>query len=177
MDARFLFVDRDGVINRRLVGDYVREWSQFEWLPQADEALARLSRKFEHIIIVTNQRGIARGLYTADDVLAIHSKLMYRIGQLGGKIDLALFAPEMEATGDTWRKPDPGMALQAKKHFPEIDFQKSIMIGDMPSDMQFGQHLGMRCIQVGEEKMPEELQEYILYHADSLHQAADFLIQ
>lgn len=176
MDARFLFIDRDGVINRRLVGDYVREWSQFEWLPQADEALAQLSRRFERVIIVTNQRGISRGFYTADDVMRIHSKLLFRVGQLGGCIDLALFAPEMEATGSTWRKPDSGMALHAQQRFPEIDFEQSIMIGDMPSDMEFGHRLNMKCIHVGDEQLPDQLQQSIYANKESLKSVADFLL-
>lgn len=137
-----LFLDRDGVINEEKPDGYILHPQEFHFYPGVVEAIARLRKYFQRIIIVTNQRGIGRGLMQQDDLHSIHNIMLAGIEQTGGKIDHIYFAPELEDDAIN-RKPNPGMALQAKQDFPDIDFQKSVMVGNTLSDMQFGRNVGM----------------------------------
>lgn len=141
-----LFLDRDGVINKRLPGDYVRRWEEFEFLPGVLDAVPLLAHLFGTIVIVTNQQGIAKGFYTADDLQQIHHRMLDRIQQVGGRIDRVYFSPHASAENHPTRKPGTGMALQAKEDFPQIDFSKSIIVGDSVSDLQFGRNAGMKTV-------------------------------
>ena len=138
-----LFLDRDGVINRRIDGDYVRNLSQFEFLPGAIDAIVRLGKRFRYVIVVTNQQGIGKGLMSAGDVSEIHDYIIEQIQAAGGHIDKIYCCPSLEATNDPNRKPGIGMGLQARHDFPDIDFSRSLMIGDSASDMLFAEKLGM----------------------------------
>ncbi len=141
-----LFLDRDGVINRRIVGDYVRSITQFELLPGVIEAIRDLSNYFAHTIIVTNQQGIGKGLMTETDLASIHTYLTNEVHRSGGQIDAILHAPQLKPDHTGYRKPGPGMALAAQEKFPSIDFHKSIMVGDAPGDIAFGKGLGMQTV-------------------------------
>ncbi|GAB6072776.1 D-glycero-alpha-D-manno-heptose-1,7-bisphosphate 7-phosphatase [Venenivibrio stagnispumantis] len=146
-----LFLDRDGVINRKIDGDYVRNWQQFEFLPKVLEALEILNNIFGKIIIVTNQRGIGRGLMTEKDLLDIHSNVLNILSDKKIKIDKIYYCPhDYEKEDCICRKPKIGMALQAKKDFPDIDFKKSIMVGDSISDIEFGNNASMISILIDE---------------------------
>ncbi len=147
-----LFLDRDGVINKRLPGQYVKHISDFDILPGVLETIAYFSKFFGRIIIVTNQQGIAKGLLSADDVHCVHDFLRKRVRATGGRIDRIYFCGDWADAIPNCRKPHPHMALQAQKDFPEIEFSKSIMVGDMPSDIAFGQELGMITIWVQEDR-------------------------
>ncbi|MEI6899832.1 MAG: HAD-IIIA family hydrolase [Bacteroidota bacterium] len=141
-----LFLDRDGVINRRIIGGYVTEWSQFEFLPGVLQAVKTFSDLFGRIIVVTNQQGISKGLMTEDSVQSIHLKMIEMVRIHGGKIDQAYFCGDFKDSGSLHRKPAPGMAYQAKKDYPEIDFNRSIMVGDSISDILFGKSVKMSTI-------------------------------
>jgi histidinol-phosphate phosphatase family protein len=146
-----LFLDRDGVINKRIVGDYVKTVEAFAFLPGIPEAIARLSNQFGRLIVVTNQQGIGKGLYTSEDLNRIHDYMLARIKQYGGHIDAVYHSPNLAQENSPLRKPGIGMALQAKADFPEIDFMRSIMIGDSESDMEFARNAGMQGVFVGEQ--------------------------
>lgn len=146
-----LFLDRDGVINVRLVDDYVKSPDEFSFTDGTLRALSLLSDLFGRIIIVTNQRGIARGLMTEDDLASVHSSMMREISAAGGRIDAIYHCPHDTSAACLCRKPAIGMALRAKESFPEIDFSKSIMVGDSRSDMSFGENAGMKCVYVSHD--------------------------
>ena len=151
-----LFLDRDGVINRKIEGDYVRCWKQFEFLPKVIEALKILSGIFGRIIIVTNQRGIGRGLMTEKDLEYIHNNMLYILKKEGVKIDKIYYCPhDYEKERCNCRKPNVGMALQAKRDFPEIDFSKSVMIGDSLIDVEFANKLNMKSFLVGSHDLAD----------------------
>jgi histidinol-phosphate phosphatase family protein len=152
-----LFLDRDGVINVRFPGDYVKQVDEFEFLPGAIEAIAKFSKVFGKIIVVTNQQGIARGFYSHEDLGAIHAHMQAEIKKAGGKIDRVYYAHQAASENSPMRKPGTGMALQAQKDHPEIDFEKSVMMGDTQSDMEFGKALGMKTIFVGNEPLAIEV--------------------
>lgn len=145
-----LFLDRDGVINRRIPYGYVTDWSEFEFLDGVLDALAKLSARFDKIFIVTNQAGIEKELMSHEMLHVIHQKMMEYITYHGGRVDEIYYCPYKADLDPLCRKPNPGMALEAKKDFPDIDFKKSLMVGDSDSDMMFGNRLGMKTILVGD---------------------------
>lgn len=148
-----LFLDRDGVINVRFPGDYVKRVDEFVFLPGVPGAIAKLSKIFGRIVVVTNQQGIAKGYYSHEDLAAIHDFMKREVEKAGGKIDAVYYAPQLASENSPVRKPGIGMALEAKKDFPEIDFAKTVMVGDTGSDMQFARSAGMKALIVGDEAL------------------------
>ena len=142
-----LFLDRDGVINVLRPNDYVKSWNEFVFRRGILEHLSQWNRHFKHIVIVTNQRGVGRGLMSAEDLTIIHKKMVEVINQHGGRIDQIYVCTAVEDT-DEFRKPNIGMALAAKHDFPEINFSRSLMIGDSSSDKLFAQRAGMAFLYV-----------------------------
>lgn len=146
-----LFLDRDGVINERIVGGYVKKVEEFIFLDGVLEAIKKLSKIFGRIVVVTNQQGIGKGLMSKEDLKKVHDYMLSEVEKAGGRIDNVYFAPGLAAPDNELRKPNIGMALQVQKDFTEINFSKSVMIGDSPSDMEFGKNAGMKTIFVGQE--------------------------
>ncbi len=141
-----LFLDRDGVINQKIDDDYVRNLSQFEWLPGTLDAIVQLGKFFRYVIVVTNQQGVGKGLMSVSDVTGIHNHIIQKVQEAGGHLDRIYFCPSLKQNNDPNRKPGIGMGLQAKHDFPDIDFSRSLMIGDSASDMDFAERLGMQRI-------------------------------
>ncbi len=144
--VRTVFLDRDGVLNRKAPeGQYVARWDVFHPLPGIYEAVRLLNRAELPVYVVTNQRGVALGLYTADDVNTLHRRLERALGENGARIDGFFFCPH-DKNVCRCRKPGPGLFEQARALHPEIDFTASLIIGDSLSDMEAGQQLGMQTI-------------------------------
>jgi histidinol-phosphate phosphatase family protein len=141
-----LFLDRDGVINKNIDDGYVLNWEMFEFLPGVLETMPKLARMFPRIILVSNQQCIGKQLATKEKIAEIHENMLNIIELNGGRLDGIYIAPDLASETNVLRKPRPGMALAAKKDFPEIDFTKSIMVGDKISDMEFGKSLSMLTI-------------------------------
>ena len=146
-----LFLDRDGVINEHRPEDYVKNEAEFVWIDGSKEAIRDLSKLFGRIVVVTNQQGIGKGLMSEYDLEKIHWNMQREVEEIGGKIDRVYYCPYVAQVKPKCRKPETGMAEQAKTDFPEIDFKKSIMIGDSRSDIEFGTRLGMITVKVGNE--------------------------
>lgn len=141
-----LFLDRDGVINEKRDNDYVKNIGEFVFIEGAKEAIEIFTETFNRIVIVTNQQGIGKGLMTESNLKEIHGYMMDEIAAHGGHIDKAYFAPQLKQERSIFRKPNIGMGALAKRDFPEINFSKSILIGDSESDIEFGINLGMKTI-------------------------------
>jgi len=137
-----LFLDRDGVINHDKDNDYIRNWEEFRFYDETLEAISILSTKFGIIVVATNQKGVGKGLMTLDDLNDIHSNMLLHIEEAGGRIDRAYYCADLSDDSPN-RKPNPGMAHQAKLDFREIDLSKSIMVGNRMGDMGFGRNAGM----------------------------------
>ena len=148
-----LFLDRDGVINVRLIDDYVKNINEFEFLPGVLDAFKIFTEIFGRIIIVTNQQGVGKGLMTLEDVNRVHGFMVKEIENQKGRIDKIYVCPQLKSDPDNFRKPSPRMAYMAQHDFPEIDFEKSIMIGDSNSDIEFGRNAGMFTILIGDESV------------------------
>ena len=142
-----LLLDRDGVINEKLEGDYVKYWDQFVFCNGALRALEKLAKVFLRIIVVTNQRGVGKGLMTGEQLELIHQQMMKEIAKSGGKIDKIYSCLDHNDSSPA-RKPNIGMGLKAKSDFPEIDFSKSIMVGDSVTDIEFANKLGMKSVYI-----------------------------
>ena len=155
-----LFLDRDGVINKRIPGDYIKTVAEFEFLPGVLDAIVQFSQQFKYIIVVTNQAGIGKGQMTLASLHKVHHHMLIEVEKAGGRIDAIYFCPELHDHNPICRKPNTGMAWLAKTNFPDIEFHSSIMVGDSHSDMLFGQRLGMATVLVeGKEEEQEILQK------------------
>lgn len=164
-----LFLDRDGVLNQRILGGYVKSWEQFHLLPGVLEAMSLFSLKFGRILVVTNQQGIGKGLMTMAEVDAVHAKMQSVIVEQGGKLDGVFLCPYLESDRSILRKPAIGMALQARKKFPEIRFKRSVMAGDSVSDMVFGKRAGMKTVLIGGESYVAKINHRLIdYHFPDL---------
>lgn len=151
-----LFLDRDGVINHEVVGTYITDWKDFDFYKGSLEAISQLSDIFGKIVVVTNQRGVGRGLMTVDELKGIHRNMVTSINEAGGSID-KIYACTAIEDDDHNRKPNTGMAAQAREDFPEIDFHRSIMVGNNISDMEFGKRMGMHTVFLTTTHEPLEL--------------------
>ncbi len=142
-----LFLDRDGVINEELPGTYVMNWEQFVFCEGVLASIARLASRFGSVIVVTNQRGVGRGLMTRETVDSIHDQMRREFEKAGCQIDAIYSCTEVTPTAFC-RKPNPGMVVQARRDFPGIDFKKSVMVGNKESDIAFGRGAGMFTIYI-----------------------------
>lgn len=145
-DLATVFLDRDGVLNEKMPeGRYVTSWAEFQLLPGVPEAIARLNRAGLRVIVVSNQRGIALGLYSVADVEAIHAALESLLESQGARVDAFYFCPHDKGQCSC-RKPLPGLFDQAVAQFPAITPASSVIIGDSLSDIEFGRRVGMTAI-------------------------------
>lgn len=167
-----LFLDRDGVINERVMGGYILRFSDFQFKKNVLTSAKELFGKFGHVIVVTNQQCVAKGLISANDLTEIHQQMMDVFQENGAKIDRVFAALERKGEAPFMRKPNPTMAHMAKAEFVTIDFSKSIMVGDTDSDLLFGKELGMKTVLI-------ETEEKISVQADvqlkELGQLIDFI--
>lgn len=136
-----IFLDRDGVINHEGIGTYINSWDDFKFYEGVTDAFKIFAEKFKKVIIVTNQRGVAKGITKEADLQLIHTNMLSEIIKKGGRADAVYYCPDAEDNSPR-RKPNPGMGLEAAKDFPDIDLTKSIMVGNTMSDMHFGRNIG-----------------------------------
>ncbi|NDV95992.1 HAD-IIIA family hydrolase [Dysgonomonas sp. 521] len=172
---KYLFLDRDGVINEERPADYVKSIPEFIFTDQALQAIATLSHRFQYIFVVTNQRGLGRGVMSFSDLEEIHHYMLSEIEREGGHIDQIYFCPDLDSVSVN-RKPNVGMAFQALRDFPDLDFSKSIMVGNSVSDIDFGNKLGMYTVLVG-DKYPQghKIYENIDAYYENLYKFAENL--
>ena len=173
--VRYVFLDRDGVLNRKMPeGVYVDNWAQFEWLPGAVEAIARMKRAGLTVILVSNQRGIARGRITAMQLEGIHENMQSHLARNDARLDAIYYCPHDQGECRC-RKPDTGLFEQAFKSFPQANAGNSVVIGDSLSDIQAGRRLGMKTIFIeGEPDRQKAGADTAAGHADAV---AESLLQ
>ena len=129
------------------------------------KSIPLIVKNFGRVFIITNQQCIAKGLCTQADVDEVHRHLLNVLESHGLHITKVYVCPHLAGSGCSCRKPEPGMALQAQADYPDIDFARSVMIGDSTSDMRFGRRCGMETVFIG--KLTDENREAII--ADSDH--------
>jgi D-glycero-D-manno-heptose 1,7-bisphosphate phosphatase len=146
-----LLLDRDGTINVHIIGDYVRSWSDFEFIPGVFEALAKFAKHFRYIFIVTNQRGIGKGKYTEHDLADIHARMRAEIENHGGRIDGIYYCTALDES-DIRRKPGRGMFDDILQDHPDVEPAKCLMLGDGDVDMEFAKNCGIAGMKVDSVK-------------------------
>jgi D-glycero-D-manno-heptose 1,7-bisphosphate phosphatase len=143
------FLDRDGTINHRpSTGDYVVAPKQLQLLPGTCAAIRRLNEAGWRVVVVTNQRGIARGLLSEGDLRLVHERLLELLAECGATIDRIYHCPHEAGTCEC-RKPGTGLLERARADDPEIAFECSVLIGDSQSDVDAGRAAGMRTVAIG----------------------------
>lgn len=169
-----LFLDRDGVINHRIVDDYVKNPAEFEFLENVPEAIKKCNEVFGKIFVVTNQQGIGKGLMSVEQLKKVHAKMLNGIEAVGGHTDGVYFCPELASSNHPDRKPNIGMARKAKRDFSEVNFLKSIMVGDSKSDMEFGRNAGMKTVFISKTNINFD-EKLIDYNCESLSDFSNLL--
>lgn len=145
--VRFVFLDRDGVLNRKLPeGRYAKDRKDLQLLPGAAEALAKLNGG-RTVILVTNQRGIGLGLMTQSELTKLHDEFRKDLAHRGARLDAIYFCPHDPSRQPCLcRKPETGLFEQAMRDFPEVSGENSLVIGDSLSDIQAGVRMRMRTV-------------------------------
>jgi D-sedoheptulose 7-phosphate isomerase len=144
-----VFIDRDGTINRKPPqGDYVTSVAGFELLPGAGEAIRLLNESGARVIVITNQRGIALGRMSEDDLEDIHARMHEELQAAGARLDGVYVCPHDRGTCDC-RKPDVGLFRRAVRDLSGLRLEHSAIVGDAAADMVAGARLGLTCVLVG----------------------------
>lgn len=150
-----VFLDRDGVLNEDQE-DYVKSWDEFIWIKGAQEAIKKLNLANLLVIVVTNQSSIGRGIIPSTIVENIHENIQRELEQTGAWIDAFYYCPARPEEGSIFRKPQPGMLLQAQKEH-QIELENSYLIGDSFSDIETGHKVGCKTILVLTGKGKDQL--------------------
>lgn len=173
---RCVFLDRDGVINKKAPeGDYIKSWGEFEFLPGVKEAIRKLNGQGFLAIIISNQRGIAKGVMTEDDLEEINTKMGEELRKETAAIDGIYYCPHDIEDYCGCRKPEPGLLLRAAREH-DIDLGRSWMIGDSESDIEAGKRAGCKTILIGSSPLnysPKGIEPDLL--ANSLTAAVEIL--
>lgn len=155
-----LLLDRDGTINVHVIGDYVRKWEDFEFIPNAAETIAIWSTRVKRIFIVTNQRGIGKGKYTEDGLADIHTHMVAEIEKAGGRIDGIYFCTSLKEE-DIRRKPGRGMFDDILRDYPDVNPTKTLMIGDGDVDRDFAKNCGIDFVRIDSLKREGEAKYWV----------------
>ena len=169
-DSWALFLDRDGVINKRNFEGYITQVEDFTFLPDVLDSLKSLRQTFGYIFIITNQQGIGKGLMTSSNLDDIHRYMLDQLKENNVEIDGVYVATNLRGDQNDRRKPNPAMAQEAKQRFPKVEFAKSIMVGDTNSDIEFGMNLGMKTVLVKSREVVELRPDLII---DNLKELVD----
>lgn len=156
-----IFLDRDGVINTNPPNKgYVRRWSEFSFLPNALKAIRDLTENGYRIIVITNQAGIGKGLFSEDNLKDIHARMVTEITDAGGRIDAVYYCPHHPEAGCECRKPKPGMLRRAADEH-RIELSSAYLIGDSTTDIEAGRRAGTRTLLVLTGHGQESYHHYI----------------
>jgi len=176
MGTKVIFLDRDGTIN--IDKGYVYRVEDWQWTQAAPEALKLLQEAGFSLVVITNQSGIAHGLYTLDQMQALHQFMEDELGKSGVKLDAVLFCPHGRDGTCDCRKPKTGMADQAEKIIGPIDYTSSWTIGDKAADLMFGKKLGTSTALIKSKYWDKEsLGDEPDLIVDSLSQAAATIVK
>jgi D-glycero-D-manno-heptose 1,7-bisphosphate phosphatase len=173
--SRAAFLDRDGVINQKAPrGEYITRWKEMQFLPGVAEGIALLNRAGFRVIVVSNQRCVAKGLITASELDLIHERMRDALARAGGSVDAIYYCPHELQPPCTCRKPRPGMLLEAARAH-NIDLSASWMIGDSDKDVEAGKNAGCRTVRLVESDEAENVKADVV--ASSLLDAALKILQ
>lgn len=155
-----LLLDRDGTINVHLIGDYVKHWEEFEFIPDVLEVMPKLAHHFKHIFVVTNQRGIGKGFFSEEDLADIHSHMVTEIEKAGGRIDGIYYCTSL-TEADVRRKPGRGMFDDIVRDYADVQPSRTLMVGDGDVDEEFARNCGIAFCRVDSLKKDNEEYKWI----------------
>ncbi|MBC7357645.1 MAG: HAD-IIIA family hydrolase [Desulfacinum sp.] len=142
--SRFVFLDRDGVLNRDSP-HYIKSWDEFHFYPDALDALRALRRRRVGVVLVSNQSALHRGIMGFDAFFDLHQKMVDEIRRYGGDLTAAFFCPHRPDEGCPCRKPAPGMLRAAARFYP-MDLSRTFFVGDKESDLDAARNAGCRPV-------------------------------
>jgi D-glycero-D-manno-heptose 1,7-bisphosphate phosphatase len=166
-----VFIDRDGTIMEDC--DYCSNPKDVRIFPGVPEALLRLKSKGFKLIIITNQSGIGRGLFTVEQYRAVEGEVLRQLGD--GLIDATYFCPDVPGQHSSCRKPAPGMIVEATREH-QIDLFGSFLIGDKEIDIECGHHAGVRTIRVKTGPQRDTTNSMADWIAEDLPAAAEIIL-
>ena len=174
---KFLLLDRDGVINRRIENGYVASWEQFTFLPGSLEALRLLAQHQYAPVVVSNQASVAKGLVTQEQLDAITGRFLDEVRNAGGRIEAVFYCPHRDEDGCDCRKPKPGLLQRAQRKYG-FNFAETFMVGDSMVDMQAAAGAGCPALLIAESASEEGLwlPPSPVAVLPSLYEAAEFLV-
>ena len=155
-----VFIDRDGVINRDRP-DYVKRWSEFQFLPRSLGALRLLALHGYRVIVITNQSVINRNMVTKAEIERMHDNMKAAVAAHGGDIEAVYYCPHVPEDGCDCRKPEPGLIFQAQADYGQ-NLEATCMVGDSLKDIQCGRRAGCATVilvRTGYGKQTERLCE------------------
>ena len=156
MADQWVFLDRDGVINEYLPGDYVRSPDQLRFIPGSLAEIARLTNAGYRVAVISNQQGIGKGLFTLADLDEVTEHVRRDVEECGGRIDAFYYCPHLEDEGCDCRKPKPGLLLRAAEEM-SVNLSETYMVGDFVTDILAGQAAGCKTILIAAEAPSDEI--------------------
>jgi len=177
---KILFLDRDGVINR-YPGErkFVTRWEEFHFLPNALKAIRRLTEEGYEIKVISNQSGIAKGIYSQESLNEITRRMIEEVKREGGKMEV-YYCPHREEDGCDCRKPKIGLFLKATQG-KEVDFKSTYFVGDGSIDVEAGKRIGCKTILVGSGRTKlEDAKKWDIqpdYFAQDLWEASGIILK
>ena len=141
---KIIFLDRDGVINKDRP-DYVKSWTEFEFLPESLEALKLLALNGYHVIVITNQSVVNRKMITEAELQKIHEKMTGVVLARGGSIEAVYYCPHLPEDGCNCRKPEPGLIFRAQADYG-LDPSETCMVGDSLEDIRCARRAGCQKV-------------------------------
>ena len=153
--GKFVLLDRDGVINQRIIGGYVTSWPEFVFLPGVLDALRLLEQNQYAVLVLSNQAGVGKGLMSMLDLEEITRRFRERVEQHGGRIRAVYYCPHRKEDGCECRKPQPGLLIKAQREH-QFSFSETVLIGDSQSDLLAARQVGCPAILVWNDD-PAEL--------------------
>jgi len=173
--SKAVFLDRDGVINRKAPeGEYVTRWEDMVFLPGVVEAIRAVRHAGFLVIVISNQRCVAKGLLSVGDLDSLHRRMCEKLAADGAVINAVYYCPHDSLPPCTCRKPAPGLLLEAARD-QHIDLASSWMIGDTAGDVEAGRKAGCKTVRLQEPTEPADPDVDLV--ASSLADAAAQILQ
>ena len=150
-----IFLDRDGVVNERIIGGYVTRWDEFQFLDGILPVLRAFTWLHVPVIVISNQSGVNKGLVTPRSLRQITTRFVESLARQRVRMDAAYYCPHTDEQGCSCRKPKPGLLLRAAREYG-IDLSRSVMVGDSESDVDAAAAANCQGLLLdhGSEKVP-----------------------
>ncbi|MCS7180621.1 MAG: HAD family hydrolase [bacterium] len=178
---KLVFLDRDGVISIFTPKDYIKKWEEFEFIPEGIDGLKILNDKGYKVIIISNQSGVNKGLFTLNDLNEITNNMIEELKKKGiNNILKVYYCIHTKEENCDCRKPNIGLFKKAEEDFGKINFSETYFIGDTDTDVIAGKNVGAKTILVltGKIKSKEEIENWEIkpdYIFKDLKEAAEFI--